>query len=1448
MRIALILGARQVTKAARIRYRGQVRAGIGGRVSGTGRRQALSIGIESFGRPTDPGLEPDLDRYPPLPFAGERSSALRTELAEHGYSCFPVDMEGLGAAELGETLRSLIKSAGPHDVLVVHLLSHGDVLASGLHAVGADGECDDLKVEEWLSRIEDFPEKRPLTLFLLDLCNSGEATRYGWRVDVRSEAARAWVIAASEHNAPAYNGFFSQAVVQVLGAIRRGELDVHPSFKYVPLGTVITRIDDEVKRLGAGGFGQRVQATLVSGEYPELPFFPNPSFQDDPVRHALSTVDDRVEPFADVRLDADHFRDRASGLGPLRGRIKVGCFTGRAEELATLSDWLDQGSGKLAVVTGGPGAGKSALLGVLVCAAHPALRQSTMDLWRHVAHRPSANDDLVAVHARQCDVREIAASIGRQLGLGELTPDTLLPKLAGRPGERPVIVLDALDEAIDPESVLHELVLPLAERCRMLVGTRPWPELADLRATADRGGLVIDLDRVTTERMRGELAAYLTELLELSPEFGDVTFGALRELFADTVAERLVTTEAGPWGGFLRAGMITHYALKSGLPREAGAITAWLAENLPLTLPDLFEAELAPARVGPLGRALMITLSCARGGGMPLSVVTRAVAAFLDGAEPGQAEVRETLRRCRYYLRTMADDDGTTLYRLFHQALADHLRTMADHRALLDRLLPPPSTSDGSSRRWHLAESYLRRHASQHAIDAGCLDELLDDAEFLVHAVPEWLGPDLARAQSHARPRVGAIYQTSSDRHRHMSAAERRKLLAIDALMHQHDDLASRLARPAGLPWLDWVPRWATGGQTEPALVTTLGGFGEIGPIVDLDCTTLDDRPVVVTVSMDFTIRLWDLREQKQLAMAEIWTYPGRVVCTMVAGRQVVVRAGDTDAVELRDLRTLRLLGQWGDPEVLFRNRRLSCAQWAGRTVAVRASTETNQLQIIDLATGALSAPRLDVNAREVLCATRGGGDVLIATGVKDSSGIPSMWICDPKTGRALIELTSWPARSGRDGFTFAVTEIDDRAVVVVVGEDVLVVLDVETGESLGDPVPCPGEAYAIHCVRLGKRVVAAISLAAEGIELWDLVRRTRIGPRLLAGGCPTALTTVVDKGRVCLVAADRLRIRSWDLAEHLGKRRRPDAHGRPIRRITILGETSPPLVVTEDNLTTRTWCLEGGAPYGALISSAEAWVYGSAPTLMGHRPVLVERDRIRHLATGHVIRALRVRGMTDFLATSVVGGRPLAMVTSQRENEEDWLVLDLERDAIVGCHTHTARISNATTAVCCGSLVAIADEVKVYVWDLSHPAIPPVVVPMPGREYGDRIRLALTNVEGRAVLAAITRWSSRMPENFGVRLFDVVTHEELPTRWPDSWKCVTAATVGETLILGGTPQNRPSTDLSGFVARYDLREHRVLDEIPMPDRVGAVAGTADGRLVVGCGSDVVVLDYGEAE
>jgi hypothetical protein len=57
-----------------------------------------------------------------------------------------------------------------------------------------------------------------MTLFLLDLCHAGAANRY-WQPPVSGAQERAWVIAATGADGPAYAGRLTRAVTTVIHGI-----------------------------------------------------------------------------------------------------------------------------------------------------------------------------------------------------------------------------------------------------------------------------------------------------------------------------------------------------------------------------------------------------------------------------------------------------------------------------------------------------------------------------------------------------------------------------------------------------------------------------------------------------------------------------------------------------------------------------------------------------------------------------------------------------------------------------------------------------------------------------------------------------------------------------------------------------------------------------------------------------------------------------------------------------------------------------------------------------------------------------------------------------------------------------------------------------------------------------------------------------------------------------
>ena len=225
--------------------------------------------------------------------------------------------------------------------------------------------------------------------------------------------------------------------------------------------------------------------------------------------------------------------------------------------------------------------------------------------------------------------------------------------------------------------------------------------------------------------------------------------------------------------------------------------------------------------------------------------------------------MHDALDQAEFYLRRSVDTDGFTLYRLFHQGLTDWLRQepweSADGTAAepakvaapLFEALTRTVVRPGYPGAWHSARPYLVRHASEHAADAGRLDDLLGDHEFLVYADPVRLAPHLHGASSLLARRAAAIHRASYLQH-HRHGQVRREILAVDAARFGDPELARQLVGTS-----DWQVRWATGGRVSSALLATLTGHTR--RVRAVAASSVEGRPAAVTADDDGTVRRWDL-------------------------------------------------------------------------------------------------------------------------------------------------------------------------------------------------------------------------------------------------------------------------------------------------------------------------------------------------------------------------------------------------------------------------------------------------------------------------------------------------------------------------------------------------------------------------------------------------------------
>lgn len=518
-------------------------------------RRLVSVVCSRFVDPTNENLE---IAFPPLPFSAPLADQLTERLAPFGYTGTN-RFENLSADELGVRVEDFLDSCGPNDVVILHIIGHGLVheRTARLLVVGADGRSTPrTDVERWLTavegRVSDNAYAGPHVLFLVDLCYAGKVTRLEWQGNIPDEERRAWVIAATGQGAPAFGGRFTAAVSAVLERISAGALDISATDEYVPVQKVAQEIRREVDRLAEGSYEQRVVSIRTDpASWPNFPFIPNPAYRaSESMRLAGMRIDEMARPFLDdidEGLDWLHFASRAAGGTANEVDLdRPGVFRGRHKQLQTIAGILDATSPRpgLALITGSPGVGKSALLGITVCAAYPELSDATERLWRdHRDHLPAVHDGLAAVHCRQRHLHEIVASIARQVRLPLNTTEahTLITAL-NEIATTPVIILDALDEAMDPAEVMRTLILPLAGVSRLLVGVRPWAQFNPLREMALAQGLLIDLDAVPVDELRHDLAAYVDDLLR--PKYSTPALRRVREAMAEITARILAETQS----------------------------------------------------------------------------------------------------------------------------------------------------------------------------------------------------------------------------------------------------------------------------------------------------------------------------------------------------------------------------------------------------------------------------------------------------------------------------------------------------------------------------------------------------------------------------------------------------------------------------------------------------------------------------------------------------------------------------------------------------------------------------------------------------------------------------------------------------------------------------------------------------------------------------------------
>jgi hypothetical protein len=418
------------------------------------------------------------------------------------------------------------------------------------------------------------------------------------------------------------------------------------------------------------------------------------------------------------------------------------------------------------VMTGGPGSGKSAVLGRVVTLADRELRRElgVKDLPADTLPPPGSID--VAVWAKGLTMTDVVEAIATACGVSASAPNELIDAVVGC--KRPVIVVvDALDEASgegEARRTAQRLLKPLAiagraSGVKVLVGARRGAGGQLLEALGPQKH-VIDLD--TPQYLeRDDVVNYVRRLLLRDGEPDARTPYRRRPGVASRVAQA-IADRAGP--SFLVAQLASRFyadadnvidTSRPGWERQfppdvESAMDGYL---------DRFEEESDCRRA----RDLLTAVAYAEGAGLPRDLWPRLAAALTDSAYD-QDDIDWILHTPMADLVDEIRDNGTVSCRLFHQALSDHLRGPAElepqrQRALARTLeATVPERPDHAGGDWACASTYVRTHLATHAAAGGVLDHLLEDPSYVVAADPPRLLRGLLAADSPAVADVRGAY------------------------------------------------------------------------------------------------------------------------------------------------------------------------------------------------------------------------------------------------------------------------------------------------------------------------------------------------------------------------------------------------------------------------------------------------------------------------------------------------------------------------------------------------------------------------------------------------------------------------------------------------------------------------------------------------------------------